>query len=75
MEVAPRYTQLTLPVGTVYTVDTVDTVETVQTVYTIETALHCLNIWMYAYIIQYKYCQERLERYWNGLLCYEQNVV
>ena len=39
---------------------TVDTVDTVDTVYTIETAQisACMPI----------YCQERLERYWNGLL-------
>ena len=35
----------------VYTVDAVDTVDTAYTVYTIETALHCLNISMYAYIL------------------------
>ena len=40
---------------TVYTLDTVCTVDTVDTVYTIQTALHCLNISMYAYI----YCQEK----------------
>ena len=37
-------------VDTVHTVDIVDTVDTVDTVYTIETALHCYNISMYAYI-------------------------
>ena len=31
-------------------VHTVDTVDTAYTVYTIETALHCQNISMYAYI-------------------------
>ena len=37
-------------IDTVYTVGTVDTVYTVFTVYTIQTALHCSNISIYAYI-------------------------
>ena len=52
---------------TTYTVDTVDmvcTVDTAYTVYTIETALHCQNISMYAFV----YRKERLERYWSGLM-------
>ena len=42
MEVAPRYTKFTL-------------INNVYTVYTIQTALHCLNSSMYAYI----YCEGR----------------
>ena len=34
----------------VYTVDMFNTVDMVYTVYTIQTALHCLNSSMYAYI-------------------------
>ena len=60
-------------VDNVYTVDmvyNVDTVDTVYTVYIIQTVLLCFHISMYAFI----YCQERLERYWNGLLLNEQKV-
>ena len=57
-------------INTVNTVDTVDTVDNVYTVYTIQAVLHCLNISMYVYI----YCQEKLERYWSGLVQNEQNV-
>ena len=43
---------------------TVYTVYTVYIVNTIQTAFHCLNSSMYAYI----YCEGRLERGWNGLM-------
>ena len=61
MEVAPRYK---LHAYTVDTVDTVNMVYTVDMVYTIQTALHCWNISMYAFI----YCLERLEHYWSELV-------
>ena len=56
-------------IAMVYTVDMVDavdmvyTVDSIYTVYNIQTALHCVNSSMYAYL----YCKERLKRYWNGL--------
>ena len=49
-------------VDMVYTVGMIYTVDTVYTVHTIHTALHCLNISMYAYIC----CQGSLEPYWSG---------
>ena len=54
----------------VYTVDMVDavdmvyTVDSIYTVYNIQTALHCVNSSMYAYL----YCKERLKRYWNLMM-------
>ena len=37
-------------VDMVYTIDMIYTVDTIDAVYTIQTALHCLNRSMYAYI-------------------------
>ena len=36
------------------------------TLYTVQTAIHCWNSSVYAYI----YCKGRLERYWNGLISF-----
>ena len=56
MEGAPRYTLLSA--YTVYTVCTV------YTVYTVQTALHCSNSGVFAYIY---FVREALERYWKEL--------
>ena len=55
MEVAPRFTLLTLL-----------TLLTLFSLFTIQTAFHCSNSSMYAYI----YCLGRLERYWKGLMSF-----
>ena len=75
MRVGPHYRLRSLVTlltwfDTVDMVDSVETVDTDDTVQTIPTVLHCYNSSMYAYV----YCQERLERYWNGLLQNEQKV-
>ena len=53
-----------MEVALLVSVNTVDTVDTADSVYTIQTALHCLNSSMSAYI----YCKGRSKRYWNGKL-------
>ena len=65
MEVAPHYTLLTLLTPStlfiLLTLFTLFTLYTVNTVYTIQTALHCLNNSMYAYIILLKRVRMLLE--------------